>query len=75
MRKFETVVALTIKTLVYVCAIAGGVVFGIGMADCITFSEFSNVALVLPMRIAVGVFTGCCATIMCLIFLDGMLDP
>ncbi len=33
-RKFETVVALTIKTLVYVCAIAGGVVFGIGMADC-----------------------------------------
>ena len=27
-RKFETTVVLTIKTLVYVCAIAGGVFFG-----------------------------------------------
>lgn len=74
MRKFETVVVLTIKVLVYACAIAGGVALGIWMADCITFSEFSNVALVLPMRIAVGIFTGGCVTIMCLIFLDGLFD-
>lgn len=74
MKKFETIFALTIRVLVYVCAIAGGVTFGIGMADCIAFSEFNNVALVLPMKIAVGVFTGGCATIMALIFLDGLRD-
>lgn len=74
MKKLETIFALTIRVLVYACAIAGGVTFGIGMADCITVSEFNNVALLFPMRIAVGVFTGGCATIMGLIFLDGLLD-
>lgn len=74
MRKFETAVVLTIKVLVYVCAIAGGVAFGIGVADCITVSEFNNVAFLLPAKIAVGVFAGGCATIMGLIFLDDLLD-
>lgn len=44
MKKLETVFALTIRVLVYACAIAGGVAFGIGFADCITAAEFSNTA-------------------------------
>lgn len=74
MKKLETVFALTIRVLVYVCAIAGGVTIGVGFADCVTAAEFSNTALVLPMQIAVGVFAGALATGAALIFLDELLD-
>lgn len=36
-KKLETVFALTIRVLVYACAIAGGVTCGIGFADYITY--------------------------------------
>lgn len=75
MKKLETIFTLTIRVLVYACAIACGVMFGVGFADCVTAAEFSNTALVLPMQIAVGVFAGTCATGMALAFLDGLLDP
>lgn len=73
-RKFETVVVLTIKVLVYACAIAVGVVLGIGFADSITTCEFNNVALLLPAQIAAGTFIGGCVTVMCLIAVDELLD-
>lgn len=66
MRKFETVVVLTIKVLVYACVIAVGVAIGIGFADSITACEFNNVALLLPVQIASGTFAGGVVPVLCL---------
>lgn len=74
MRKFETAVVLTIKALVYVCAIAGGVTLGVGLADSITACEFNNVALLLPAQIAVGTFAGGFATVVVLALVADLFD-
>lgn len=72
-RKFETVVVLTIKVLVYACAIAVGVMIGIGFADSITACEFNNVALLLPVQIASGTFVAGFVTVVCLAILADLL--
>lgn len=74
MRNFETVVALTIKTLACAWAIASGVAIGIGFADSITACEFKHVALMLPAQIASGIFAGSFVTIMCLGLIYYLLD-
>lgn len=73
-RKFETMVVLIIKVLGYVCSVACGVMFGVGIADCITADGFNNVALLLPVQIAAGTFIGGCVTVMCLIAVDELID-
>ena len=73
MRKFETVVVLTIKVLVYACVIAVGVMLGIGFADSITACEFNNVALLLPVQIASGIFVGGFVTAVCLAIVADLL--
>lgn len=74
MRKFETVLMSTLKVLGYVCSVACGIMFGVGIADCITADGFNNVALLLPVQIAAGTFIGGCVTVMCLIGVDELLD-
>lgn len=74
MRRFETVVMSTLKVLGYVCSVACGTMFGVGIADCITADGFNNVALLLPVQIAAGTFIGGCVTVMCLIAIDELLD-
>lgn len=73
-RKFETVLMSTIKVLRYVCSVACGTMFGVGIADCITADGFNNVALLLPVQIASGTFVGGFVTVMCLIAVDELLD-
>lgn len=74
MKKFETAVVLTVKALGYVCAIAGGITLGIGIADSITACEFNNVALLLPAQIAAGTFAGGFATVVVLALVAGLFD-
>lgn len=74
MKRFEKLVILTLNVLVYVLALALGATVGVMVADSVTASTFNNVALLLPAQICAGVLVGACAMIMCLIFLDGMLD-
>lgn len=74
MKKLETVFALTIRVLVYACAIAGGITLGIGIADSITACEFNNVALLLPAQIAAGTFAGGFATVVVLALVAGLFD-
>lgn len=74
-RRFETMVMLTIKALMYACAITAGVMFGIGVADSITANGFNNVALLLPVQIAAGTFAGGCTTVVGLAIVADLLDP
>ena len=73
-KKFEMVAILTIKVLVYVCAIAGGVMLGVWIADCITANEFNNVALILPVQIAAGTFVGGFVTVLCLVIVADLFE-
>ena len=74
MKRFEKLVMLTLKVLVYVCAGACGATVGVMIADSVTASTFNNVALLLPARICAGVLVGACATIVGLVFLNELLD-
>ena len=42
-RKFETVLMSTLKVLGYVCSVACGTMFGVGIADGITADGFNKV--------------------------------
>lgn len=74
MRRFETIVMLTIKVLMYACAITAGVMLGIGFADSITANGFNNVALLLPVKIAAGTFVGGFTTVAGLAIVDDLLN-
>lgn len=67
-KRFEKLVMLTLKVLVYVCALALGATVGVMIADSVTASTFNNVALLLPAQILAGVLVGACATIAGLVF-------
>lgn len=74
MRKLETMVMLTIKALMYACAIAAGVMLGIGFAGSITADGFNNVALLLPVQIAAGTFAGGFTTVVGLVIVADLLN-
>lgn len=74
MKRLEKLVMLTLKVLVYVCALALGATVGVMVADSVTASTFNNVALLLPAQICAGVLVGACAMITGLILLNEVLD-
>lgn len=74
MREFETMVMLTIKALMYACAITAGVMLGIWFADSITASGFNNVALLLPVQIAAGIFVGGFTTVAGLVIVADLFN-
>ncbi len=74
MEKFEMLVILTLKVLVYVCALALGATVGVLIADSFAVNTFNNVALLLPAQICAGVLVGACATMISLITLNELLD-
>lgn len=73
-RKFETMVMLTIKASMYACAIAAGVMLGIGFADSITANGFNNAAVLLPVQIAAGTFVGGFTTVAGLVIVADLLN-